>query len=127
MKSTLKPNSAYEDWINRKWRPALAVQYIIVCIFDFVIAPSATFIFYYYTQGTYAQWQPITLSATGLYHLSMGAILGVAAWQRGEEKKLRFRRDEYYDNEPREQYFDRAEYRSSRLHNPDAEDGRFPE
>ena len=31
-------------------------------------------------------WNPLTLQGAGLYHLAMGAILGVAAWSRGQEK-----------------------------------------
>ena len=31
-------------------------------------------------------WQPITLQGAGLFHLSMGAIIGVAAWGRTQEK-----------------------------------------
>jgi hypothetical protein len=31
-------------------------------------------------------WVPLTLQGGGLYHISMGAILGIAAWTRGKEK-----------------------------------------
>jgi hypothetical protein len=31
-------------------------------------------------------WQPITLQGAGLFHLSMGAIIGVAAFGRTQEK-----------------------------------------
>jgi len=31
-------------------------------------------------------WQPLTLGGGGLYHLAMGAVLGIAAWSRGQEK-----------------------------------------
>jgi hypothetical protein len=31
-------------------------------------------------------WQPLTLQGGGLIHISFGAILGVAAWTRGQEK-----------------------------------------
>ena len=37
----------------------------------------------YYTK---MQWDPITLKEGGFYHLSMAAIIGVAAWTRGQEK-----------------------------------------
>ena len=29
-----------EDWINKKWRPMMGWQYMIVCIFDFIIFPT---------------------------------------------------------------------------------------
>jgi hypothetical protein len=31
-------------------------------------------------------WQPITLQGAGLFHLSMGAIIGIAAFGRTQEK-----------------------------------------
>lgn len=35
------------------------------------------------------QWDPITLKEGGFYHLAMAAIIGVAAWTRGQEKITR--------------------------------------
>jgi hypothetical protein len=32
------------------------------------------------------QWQPITLQGAGLFHMAMGAIIGVAAFGRTQEK-----------------------------------------
>jgi hypothetical protein len=32
------------------------------------------------------QWQPLTLQGAGLFHIAMGAIIGVAAWGRTQEK-----------------------------------------
>jgi hypothetical protein len=32
------------------------------------------------------QWMPLTLQGAGLFHLAMGAVLGIAAWSRGQEK-----------------------------------------
>ena len=34
----------------------------------------------------YVAWQSLTLSNGGLIHLAFGAILGVAAFSRGQEK-----------------------------------------
>ena len=31
-------------------------------------------------------WDPLTLKESGFYHLAMAAIIGVAAWTRGQEK-----------------------------------------
>ena len=28
-----------EDWMNSKWRPMMGWMYMVVCCFDFVIAP----------------------------------------------------------------------------------------
>lgn len=38
-------------------------------------------------------WEPLTLAASGLFHLAFGAILGVTAWTRGQEKIERVKSD----------------------------------
>ena len=84
----------YENWIHHTWRPATAWVYLIICLFDFLVAPVITFYFYgRFGHSLYAQWQPITLMGSGLFHIAMGAVLGVTAWQRGEEKKTLYRTD----------------------------------
>lgn len=75
-----------ESWIQYYWRPAMAWQYFIVCLFDFFFAPILTALFYKWYEGTYQPWEPLTLTNGGLYHLAMGAIVGVAAWSRSKEK-----------------------------------------
>jgi hypothetical protein len=32
------------------------------------------------------QWQPLTLQGAGLFHIAMGAVLGIAAFGRTQEK-----------------------------------------
>jgi hypothetical protein len=49
-------------------------------LFDFIIFPSASMYF------LKEPWDPITLKEGGFYHLAMAAIIGVAAWTRGQEK-----------------------------------------
>lgn len=78
-----------ELWIKQYWRPFMAWQYGVVCLFDFVIAPMLTMIYFKYSGGNYIQWEPLTLKESGFYHLSMAAIIGVAAWTRGQEKITR--------------------------------------
>lgn len=75
-----------ETWIQYYWRPAMAWQYFVVCLFDFFFAPIMTALFFKWTAATYVPWEPLTLSNGGLYHLAMGAIIGVAAWSRSREK-----------------------------------------
>jgi hypothetical protein len=75
---------ASEGWINNRWRPAIAWQYFLVCFCDFIFFPAFTTVWYSPTQ--YHEWHPLTLQGGGLYHLSMGAIIGVATWQRTQEK-----------------------------------------
>jgi hypothetical protein len=76
------------DWISAKWRPMMGWMYMIVCIFDFIIFPILwTAIQAYDHQGVVGtEWEPLTLKGGGLFHMAMGAILGVAAWSRGQEK-----------------------------------------
>ena len=78
-----------ETWIKQYWRPVMAWQYAAVCLFDFLLAPILTMLFFKATGGTYIPWEPLTLRESGFYHLSMAAIVGVAAWTRGQEKITR--------------------------------------
>ena len=76
-----------EDWMNSKWRPACGWLYMGICFFDFVMFPilwsSLQAVFH---GGVNIQWQPLTLQGAGLLHLSFGAIIGVTAWGRTQEK-----------------------------------------
>jgi hypothetical protein len=77
----------HEDWMNRKWRPAMGWTYMFICILDFAVFPVLWSIIQATHSGTVStQWDPITLKGAGLFHMAMGAILGIAAWSRGQEK-----------------------------------------
>lgn len=79
--------TADEHWVNGKWRPMLGWSYIIICVFDFLLAPIAWSMFQAAFHGTVTlQWQPVTLQGAGLYHLSMGTFLGVTSYGRTKEK-----------------------------------------
>jgi hypothetical protein len=75
-----------ESWIQYYWRPAMAWQYFAVCVFDFIIAPVLTALYYHHIGAPYVPWVPLTLTNGGLYHLAMGTIIGVSAWSRSKEK-----------------------------------------
>lgn len=76
-----------EDWMNSKWRPAMGWLYMFVCLFDFVIAPVLWSILQAKDHGSVtSQWQPLTLQGAGLFHIAMGAVLGIAAYGRTQEK-----------------------------------------
>lgn len=65
----------------------MAVMYMIVCTCDFVVFPVLWSALQALQHGSVAmQWAPITLQGAGLFHMAMGAVLGVAAWSRGQEK-----------------------------------------
>jgi hypothetical protein len=76
-----------EDWMNSKWRPMMGWMYMVVCSFDFVLAPILWSLLQSFSQGSVqTQWQPLTLQGAGLFHIAMGAVLGIAAYGRTQEK-----------------------------------------
>ena len=75
------------DWINKKWRPVMGWVYMLTCTCDFVLFPILWSILQALTHGNVtSQWQPVTLQGAGLYHIAMGAVLGIAAYGRTKEK-----------------------------------------
>jgi hypothetical protein len=75
------------DWINKKWRPVMGWVYMLTCTMDFVIFPILWSLLQALSKGNVTnQWQPLTLQGAGLYHIAMGAVLGIAAYGRTKEK-----------------------------------------
>ena len=80
-----------ESWVRTYWRPAMGWLYMVICAFDFIIFPLITMFLPVLGKAfgfnmTYTAWVSLTLSNGGLIHMAFGAILGVAAWSRGQEK-----------------------------------------
>lgn len=76
-----------EDWMNSKWRPMMGWMYMLVCLFDFMVAPILWSIMQaYFHGGVTTQWQPLTLQGAGFFHICMGAVLGISAYGRTQEK-----------------------------------------
>jgi hypothetical protein len=76
-----------EDWMNSKWRPMMGWMYMVVCTADFVVFPILWSLVQVIGGGqVQTQWSPITLQGAGLFHMAMGAILGIAAYGRTQEK-----------------------------------------
>ncbi|CAB4173860.1 Holin of 3TMs, for gene-transfer release [uncultured Caudovirales phage] len=75
-----------EDWMQKKWRPAMGWIYMVTCTTDFIIFPVLWSILQAALKQPITAWQPITLQGAGLYHLAMGAIIGVSAFGRTQEK-----------------------------------------
>ena len=76
-----------EDWINKKWRPVMGWIYMLTCTADFVVFPVLWRLLQALSKGQVTnQWQPLTLQGAGLYHIAMGAVLGIAAYGRTKEK-----------------------------------------
>ena len=76
-----------EHWTDRKWRPMMGWVYMLTCTADFVIFPVLWSLLQAMSKGQVTnQWQPLTLQGAGLYHIAMGAVLGIAAYGRTKEK-----------------------------------------
>lgn len=76
-----------EDWMTSKWRPMMAVTYMAINIFDFILGPILYNVLQFLNPGqTIGMWQSLTLQGGGLIHIAFGAILGISAWTRGQEK-----------------------------------------
>lgn len=75
-----------ESWLQAHWRPMMAWQYLIVCLFDFMLAP----IFMAWVSMTMKTplipWVPLTVQGGGLYHLAMGAVVGITSYAKTQER-----------------------------------------
>jgi hypothetical protein len=75
-----------EDWMVKKWRPAMGWCYMVICCLDMAIFPIMWNVIQVMMKQPLTQWNPLTLQGAGLFHLAMGAVLGISAWSRGQEK-----------------------------------------
>jgi len=100
-----------EHGFKKFWRPVAAYVYLFICVFDFMAMPlyieiqnsqvnSEAFIEIRQLEDKEVKlkaleqldlgsrsWSPLTLMGGAFFHLSFGAILGIAAFTRGQEKK----------------------------------------
>lgn len=81
-----KPEKKDEDWMQKKWRPAMGWMYMIVCFCDMIIFPVLWAVAQTLQKVPITQWDPLTLRGAGLFHVAMGAVLGIAAFGRTQEK-----------------------------------------
>jgi hypothetical protein len=85
-----QPKKKDEDWMTKKWRPMMAMMYMTCCLFDFALFPIMFTIVQFWETAVqndaFRQWVPITLQGGGLFHVAMGAVLGVSAYGRTQEK-----------------------------------------
>jgi hypothetical protein len=75
-----------EDWMNSKWRPMMGWMYMVVCMMDMIVFPILWSLLQTFTHTQITQWNPLTLQGAGLFHIAMGAVLGIAAFGRTQEK-----------------------------------------
>ena len=72
--------------MQKKWRPAMGWMYMIICTLDMGVFPVLWSLLQVFSHQQITQWNPLTLQGAGLFHLAMGAVLGIAAWGRTQEK-----------------------------------------
>lgn len=85
--SYVHTDARFSEFINRRWRPMMGWTYMLTCITDFVLFPILWSMIQAIHGGqVHTQWAPLTLQGAGLYHIAMGAILGLAAYGRTQEK-----------------------------------------
>jgi hypothetical protein len=72
--------------MNSKWRPMMGWMYMLVCTMDMVVFPVLWSLLQTFTHSPITQWNPLTLQGAGLFHIAMGAVLGIAAFGRTQEK-----------------------------------------
>jgi hypothetical protein len=86
MSQEQKPEKKDEDWMQKKWRPAMGWMYMGICTLDMAIFPVLWAVLQMFQNTSITQWQPLTLQGAGLFHIAMGAVLGIAAFGRTQEK-----------------------------------------
>ena len=86
MAEEVKTEKKDEDWMQKKWRPAMGWMYMGICTLDMGIFPILWSVLQTVTHAPLTQWQPLTLQGAGLFHVAMGAVLGIAAFGRTQEK-----------------------------------------
>lgn len=94
-----------DSWIGILWKPAAAIIYLLICLFDFVVVPVYMGLWapklheiimaikdlpadaqIVVLNLELAPWEPLTLKGGGLFHVAFGAILGATVWTRGQER-----------------------------------------
>lgn len=82
-------NRRHEHWSQSRWRSFMGMAYIVINVFDFIIAPILWSVVQILDNDGVitSQWNPLTLQGAGLFHMAMGAVLGVAAYTRGRDKE----------------------------------------
>ena len=75
-----------EHWAKAYWRPAMGWLYMLICLVDFVVFPAISMFLPIVTKLPYVAWVSLSLSNGGLIHMAFGAILGVAAYGRTQDK-----------------------------------------
>ena len=74
------------EWMQKLWRPAMGWMYMLICLADMIVFPVCWSLLQALTHSPITQWNPLTLQGAGLFHIAMGAVLGISAFGRTQEK-----------------------------------------
>lgn len=75
-----------DNWMQTLWRPAMGWMYMLICLLDMAVFPVLWSLLQAMMHQPITQWNPLTLQGAGLFHIAMGAVLGIAAFGRTQEK-----------------------------------------
>ena len=74
------------NWMQQLWRPMMGWMYMLICLLDMAVFPVCWSLLQAVSHQPITQWNPLTLQGAGLFHIAMGAVLGIAAFGRTQEK-----------------------------------------
>jgi len=74
------------EWMQKYWRPAMGWMYMLICMADMIVFPVLWALWQGINHVPITQWNPLTLQGAGLFHIAMGAVLGISAFGRTQEK-----------------------------------------
>jgi hypothetical protein len=73
-------------WMQTLWRPMMGWMYMLICLLDMAVFPVLWALWQGINHSPITQWNPLTLQGAGLFHIAMGAVLGISAFGRTQEK-----------------------------------------
>jgi len=79
-------DSGGAEWMQKLWRPAMGWMYMLICLLDMAVFPVLWSLLQAMMHMPITQWNPLTLQGAGLFHIAMGAVLGISAFGRTQEK-----------------------------------------
>lgn len=68
---------------SSRWKLVMGIVYACICVCDFILFPVLWSLAQFFSGAGHisTEWQPLTLQGAGIFHMAMGAILGVSAWR----------------------------------------------
>jgi len=81
-----KDSGGGAEWMQKLWRPAMGWMYMLICMADMIVFPVLWALWQGINHVPITQWNPLTLQGAGLFHIAMGAVLGISAFVRTQEK-----------------------------------------